>query len=1374
MSFDHIYDALQPIDPDVPVTAIDRSEVLAPDVDPWQPAPRSIIDFGYGEPSFSGGAAMPVTAAPKPGAIFPERVSLNLMPLWQAMTDIPRGLEVVAAPLKFLGVGEALKTVGESMPGQVLQNLVLEPFRAIGRLAERAASGEVKGGNVFEADDPWAQLVENAQLNASTIADVFEAISLIPAFKVAKGIPVVSEGVFPFLRGVGENLSGEGAKRILKGDLVGWATAPVKNPVMAGDAAYNWGKVAGRVALASSLAGYGTEKVIEGIAPDSWAAREIAGNRFVGEESAWRLPLDLAESLPLDIFGVIGKGKEALQLSRKMNRLMGPEDSVLVDLFPKKLINQISESIPSMKGVFEWIDNKSARDAAEWSLMDRTNVSLMETWRAMRDGLKSVEKPDFVPDDVWAKLVKKGEEIADHPVQLSHPNQLGFASQEAYDTAVAKELDNLMSRGQRHLRERQFDVIMGRGSFGDAAFRPGWAMFRNIDSPANRLMVAEDFHKWAKNINQALGDRIEPIVETNLGNQIEAAWGFLDNMTDDEFKAGGKEAFRAKYAAIANWVPRAEDFAKMSRDNLMSFMQKSKIQVDGLAADPMLKMGALEADLWRVIQEIVKKGPTAELLTKRGNTLRELRKIRDAMTKEHEDAIHGLMVARTARSHELLNTSLGAEELAAVNAELSALDLKIQALRRDYFEMAMIGSRYTIGKPPVGVVQPVFGPGVSRPENFLKGRTRLGEVIDSLFGAMPNKRLGLQSFKDVDAAFQRAGYDAQVTESVFQALREEVDLWRKKNIFGTSFNWAPFVSIYSLPTFIINRTVSKVIKARDLEVKVPEGYKDFAHIFYKAHPGPFKIFAREVLGKKGDTIGYSPAFVNLTRTIYPLIRFSLSPRFIIMNLLEAEFFQTFLGGRKSLGSLTSERMRAVAAQVTNARLDPESGRWVFSIDHSGDEMLQAERDLETLIRLANTWRADEVSKALIETLMGAPAMQDFLRDQGITKMNQLVKKLDDVWKERMGVVSGEIAETHAEQALQKEIREVRFRLNHPLSKADTIKVRSELTHLEAKYDDMVVKRQVAAAEALAGTPSKAPKYTIKRDPIRPGDDTAPNFDIMVDGKAVGEVRLILHETGKSMQIEWIGSKTGSDALSKGLGPSALRALAREVHAKYPSVEHINGLRIGGSFKGRMDRTDSFRVWKVADLVKEPRPVTKQEYRFLLDAVVEAEKKSIERARKALFANPDRSVMERTFNSYLLYWPLSYQIKAGKALLEFMVSHGFGYKTNLVPAAAIADAGRWIEEKKQTDPDVKDFFKEHSQLLFMAQQLFPALPDETGTSLSPLIRLPIQAARGYKTTEKAISQGTSIGPVYDWNLMQEFIKQESRPGGLFGQIFKGDK
>lgn len=1246
MSFDRLLD---PIDVSN-VSALHPSDIQVGRHDlPIAAAPTAPVDFGYRSSAFSGGDAL-VSPAPKPGAVFPERISLNLMPLWSAVSEMPRGLEVLAAPLKFTGIGEVLKTVGESGPGQVLQNLVLEPFRAMGRLAERAVNGELdpKGKSIFGSADPWAQLVENAKLNSGIIADVAEAMSVIPAFKILKGTSFAQGSLFPFLKGVGGNLTAEGAGRILKGDIVGWVTQPIKNPVHAKETAKNWGTVAGRVGQLGMLAGFGTEKVIEGIAPDSWAAREIAGNRFVSEDNSWRFPLDIAESLPLDIFGLVQNGAKALKLGQKASRVLGEEDSVIVDLFDKKLVQRLITSVPSLKPVLEWIDNKSARDAAMWSLLDRTNVSFIETWNAMKAGLKAEVKPDFLPDDVWAKLTKKASDIADRPLQLMHPNQLGFVDQEAYELAIQRELDNMLSRGRRYLREKQFDVIMGNGKFGDPAYRPGWPKFKDIQDPAARLIIAEDFHKKAKTIQDALGDRIEPIVETNLGNQIEAAWGFLDNMTDEQFKAGGKELFSTKYGAISGML-RREDFAKMSRDQMMSYMQKAHIEVYSLRSEPLLEMGRIESELFTVIQEIVKEGATAARLTKRGNLLKELRKVQGGLLKEHEDAIHGLMIAKAARSRELLNTRLGPDELAIVNAEIARMDEQLGILMKDYYEMGLIGSRYTIGKPPVGVVQKVFGPGDLRPEDYLKGRTRLGEIVDALFGAMPNKRLGLQAFKDVDAAFAKAGFDTKVTEGIYHALREEVDLWRKKNIFGTSFNWAPFVSVYSLPTTIINRVVSKTLKAQKLEPTVPEGYKDFAHIFYKAHPGPFKIFARQVLGKPGDTIGYSPTFVNLTRTIYPLVRFSLSPRFIVMNLLEAEFFQTFLGGKKSLGSLTSERMKAVAAQVTNARLDPESGRWVFSIDHSGDEMLQAERDLETLIRLANTWRADQVTEALTRTLENAPAMKDFLKDQGIKTHAQLVDKLDEVWKGRMGVISGEIAEGATEQALRKKITDVRYRLNHPLSKADAIKVRSELNHLEAQYDDVVVKRQVRAAAEAAKIESK--------------------------------------------------------------------------------------------------------------------------YALLLDAVVEAEKKSIEKARRVLFANPDRSVAERLFNSYLLYWPLSYQIKAGKALLEFMFSRGFGHKTNLAPAVAISHAGKWLEEKKETDPEVNAFFKNHSQAFFLAQQLFPALPDETGVSLSPVFRLPVQVARGYKTAEDAINQGLRVGLPYDLNLVQEFMKQESRPGGLFAEIFK---
>lgn len=108
-------------------------------------------------------------------------------------------------------------------------------------------------------------------------------------------------------------------------------------------------------------------------------------------------------------------------------------------------------------------------------------------------------------------------------------------------------------------------------------------------------------------------------------------------------------------------------------------------------------------------------------------------------------------------------------------------------------------------------------------------------------------------------------------------------------------------------------------------------------------------------------------------------------------------------------------------------------------------------------------------------------------------------------------------------------------------------------------------------------------------------------------------------------------------------------------------------------------------------------------------------------RATFFGNPSRSIAERTLNHYLLYWPISYQIKATKWLLRVMFDRAGGMPTNAAGAYAMDQLQGAHEELLVNDPEYAQFFDEHPSLLFAAQMLFPMTPGSIGVSLSPLTR-----------------------------------------------------
>src|SRR5688500_4250265 len=95
---------------------------------------------------------------------------------------------------------------------------------------------------------------------------------------------------------------------------------------------------------------------------------------------------------------------------------------------------------------------------------------------------------------------------------------------------------------------------------------------------------------------------------------------------------------------------------------------------------------------------------------------------------------------------------------------------------------------------------------------------------------------------------------------------------------------------------------------------------------------------------------------------------------------------------------------------------------------------------------------------------------------------------------------------------------------------------------------------------------------------------------------------------------------------------------------------------------------------------------KPQYQTPLDAIKQNEEKLIEAMRHSFVGNASRSAMERLGNSFLLYWPLSYQIKATKLLVEFLGSRAFGFQTGTLGSATYSRLRQEHEQKMEFDPE----------------------------------------------------------------------------------------
>ena len=155
-------------------------------------------------------------------------------------------------------------------------------------------------------------------------------------------------------------------------------------------------------------------------------------------------------------------------------------------------------------------------------------------------------------------------------------------------------------------------------------------------------------------------------------------------------------------------------------------------------------------------------------------------------------------------------------------------------------------------------------------------------------------------------------------------------------------------------------------------------------------------------------------------------------------------------------------------------------------------------------------------------------------------------------------------------------------------------------------------------------------------------------------------------------------------------------------------------------------------------------------------------------------NLNRNRLERLMNSYWLYWPISYQIKATKWLFNVLANRMGGRQTNLAGAYLVdRQADRFFEEL-DSDPEFRRQFEDQEDLWFVAAMFFPATPVDIGVSLNRGVRYAgsllapeiIPPYAGIDGFEDIAPRMLELGPVYSTRLFQTLFNElgEDSPSG----------
>lgn len=158
------------------------------------------------------------------------------------------------------------------------------------------------------------------------------------------------------------------------------------------------------------------------------------------------------------------------------------------------------------------------------------------------------------------------------------------------------------------------------------------------------------------------------------------------------------------------------------------------------------------------------------------------------------------------------------------------------------------------------------------------------------------------------------------------------------------------------------------------------------------------------------------------------------------------------------------------------------------------------------------------------------------------------------------------------------------------------------------------------------------------------------------------------------------------------------------------------------------------------------------------------------AAQVVFGQVDRSNFQRLMNSPLLYWPISYQIKATKWLAGLMFDRAFGVDTGSLGALVLDRLHQQHQVHFRDDEEYREFFRDNETLLFFAQMLMPLTPFDIGVSLSPFTRLALED--GYNRNVFSIGPGYTffnLIPRVGWTLRKSGFGPAEDLGELIGKV-----
>jgi len=153
---------------------------------------------------------------------------------------------------------------------------------------------------------------------------------------------------------------------------------------------------------------------------------------------------------------------------------------------------------------------------------------------------------------------------------------------------------------------------------------------------------------------------------------------------------------------------------------------------------------------------------------------------------------------------------------------------------------------------------------------------------------------------------------------------------------------------------------------------------------------------------------------------------------------------------------------------------------------------------------------------------------------------------------------------------------------------------------------------------------------------------------------------------------------------------------------------------------------------------------------------------------------NRSNTERLLNSPLLWWPISYQLKTGKWLLDVMTKSFVGNPAELAGLGAIGkllDNHQWSMENNE---EYRDLFDQHPALWRAMSMMLPITPFDFGVFMARWTRysgswtgaqlgLWDQDSSYPQDPMNFMARSLALGPIYSWDIVGDIFREFKRQG-----------